>query len=79
MTNILLMCVFVLEFQTGDLIYEKQAEVACTVLAERSELAPGSGKIYLVDCTEGLLMKRLSENIVKNDPLRHVIYEKDCF
>lgn len=79
MTKTLLMCIFVLEFAQGRDLWEQQAEVGCQILEDRSDVFRESGKVYLVDCSKNMGKLRLSDNIIKNDSLRHVIYEKDCF
>ena len=84
MINKLVMCVFILQFQNGDYFYEKTAEIACRVLQEISDpITPEQGyKILLVDCSESMDRKFLSKDPkhkTYNDPIRTILYEKDCF
>ena len=84
MINTMVMCVFVLQFQVGDYLYEKTAEVACSVLQEVSDpISPHEGhKVLLVDCTESMdamFLSKKPKHIAASDPIRHVLYEKDCF
>lgn len=84
MIGTIVMCVFILQFQTGDHYYESMAEIACRVEQELSDpYVPEEGhKILLVDCSDSLDRKALSDKIehqAYNDSIRHVLYEKDCF
>lgn len=74
-------CLLLLQYEMPHRVFEQQAEVKCEVLREvRDPIDPDVGdSILLVDCSRHLKTQRLSNNPVYNDPIRHLVYEIDCF
>jgi hypothetical protein len=82
LVGLVLMCTFNLEFYRAypeELTYIGIAEGPCTVVDSRGPNDIGDKRISLtVNCTEMFSTFRLTKSNV-NEPIRHAIYQEDCF
>lgn len=74
-------CALLLQFQSHKIIWDDFKEVKCEVKQRsRDPHDPDMGhEILLVDCSKDLKRFRLSPHPFYNDPIRHVLLDKDCF